>query len=180
MDAQLKALTDSVIKPMSTLLSEHRKLPNLTEFYLLTTAAVSLNRQTDMFHFAKDTFGLFRMTEHQHQTLWDEHLVKDPDLASKVRGLASQHQFLNAPHQELNINLNYAAAIAVLALQRIPKSYQIGLSLHQQIALINEAFPGFKGIHRREWQQAHARLNTQSIQACLLAPAGKETMAVCA
>ncbi|GLQ32108.1 hypothetical protein [Litoribrevibacter albus] len=171
MDAQLNSLNNAVINPILGTLSKHLTLPDLAELYLLTIAAVSLNRQTSLFHFESDTYGLFRVTETQHQTLWDEHLVKDPDLASKVRGLASQHQFLQSPHQELNINLNYATAIAAFALSLLPKSFEVGLSLHQQIALINEVFPGFKGISRREWQNANHRLRTQGTQACLLSPA---------
>lgn len=181
MDAQLNSLNKGVVTPILKTLSQHLKLPDLAELYLLTTAAVSLNRQSHMFQFASDTFGLFRITEAQHLSLWDEQLVKDPDLASKIRGLASQHQFLQSPHQELNINLNYATAIAAFALSLMPKSFEVGLSLHQQIALINQAFPGFKGINRREWQQANARLNTQDTETCLLSPSKHNNpVAVCA
>ncbi|MBU1331842.1 MAG: hypothetical protein KJ884_15710 [Gammaproteobacteria bacterium] len=56
--------------------------------------------------------GLYRISDARHQQLWDEHLAHDPDLASRVRGLASQHAFLGAPHLELTVNLRYATAIA--------------------------------------------------------------------
>lgn len=56
--------------------------------------------------------GLYRITAQRHTRLWDHHLAHNPDLASQVRGLASQHTFLNAPHEELTVNLRYATAIA--------------------------------------------------------------------
>ena len=56
--------------------------------------------------------GLYRISDERHQHLWDQHLAHDPDLASQVRGLASQHAFLAAPHLELTVNLRYATAIA--------------------------------------------------------------------
>ncbi|MDH1011509.1 hypothetical protein N5J43_12610 [Pseudomonas nicosulfuronedens] len=56
--------------------------------------------------------GLYRIGEQRHQTLWDGFLALDPELASRVRGLASQHAFLDAPHLELTVNLRYSTAIA--------------------------------------------------------------------
>ena len=35
--------------------------------------------------------GLYRIGSQRHAQLWDQHLARDPDLASKIRGLASQH-----------------------------------------------------------------------------------------
>ncbi|WP_137163196.1 hypothetical protein [Pseudomonas asiatica] len=56
--------------------------------------------------------GLYRIGEHRHQAIWDDYLARDPDLASLVRGLASQHAFLGGPHLELIVNLRYSTAIA--------------------------------------------------------------------
>ena len=56
--------------------------------------------------------GLYRIGEMRHQALWDHYLALDPELASLVRGLASQHAFLSGPHLELTVNLRYATAIA--------------------------------------------------------------------
>jgi len=39
-------------------------------------------------------------------------LAFHPDLASRIRGLASQRAFLEDPHSELATNLCYATAIA--------------------------------------------------------------------
>lgn len=56
--------------------------------------------------------GLYRIDEARHSILWDHYLARDPDMASLIRGLASQHAFLGGPHLELTVNLRYATAIA--------------------------------------------------------------------
>ncbi len=56
--------------------------------------------------------GLYRISTQRHQHCWDQYLAHDPELASRVRGLASQHAFLQAPDLELVVNLRYATAIA--------------------------------------------------------------------
>lgn len=56
--------------------------------------------------------GLYQLDAQVHQTVWDCFLAFDADLASKVRGLASQREFLSQPHWELATNLSYATAIA--------------------------------------------------------------------
>jgi hypothetical protein len=61
--------------------------------------------------------GLYRIAEQRHQKVWDQHLALDPDLASKVRGLDSQHAFLSAPHLELTVNLRYSTAIAWMLIE---------------------------------------------------------------
>ena len=61
--------------------------------------------------------GLYHISETRHRQLWDQYLARDPDLASLVRGLASQHAFLAAPHLELAVNLRYATAIAWLLVE---------------------------------------------------------------
>lgn len=63
-------------------------------------------------------YGLYRISALHHQHLWDDHLAASPDLASRVRGLASQHAFLGAPHFELTVNLRYATAIAWLLIEQ--------------------------------------------------------------
>lgn len=57
-------------------------------------------------------FGVYQITGDQHRRVWDHYLAFRPDLASKVRGLASQHCFLEAPDRELISNLAYGTAIA--------------------------------------------------------------------
>ncbi|WP_339672319.1 hypothetical protein [Dasania marina] len=56
--------------------------------------------------------GLFQISSSQHRSVWDNYLAFQPDLASRVRGLASQHQFLKDPDSELITNLRYSTAIA--------------------------------------------------------------------
>jgi len=56
--------------------------------------------------------GIYRISESTHQQVWDEFLIRDPETASRLRGLASQQQFLKAPHNELAINLSYATGVA--------------------------------------------------------------------
>jgi hypothetical protein len=65
----------------------------------------------------KHGHGLYRIAAQRHQQLWDQHLALDPELASQVRGLASQHAFLAAPHLELTVNLRYATAIAWMLIE---------------------------------------------------------------
>lgn len=56
--------------------------------------------------------GIYHIDAITHQKIWDKYLAFNPDLASKVRGLASQRNFLANPHLELSTNLQYATAIA--------------------------------------------------------------------
>ncbi|SDK69247.1 hypothetical protein [Microbulbifer yueqingensis] len=58
--------------------------------------------------------GLYQILPHTHREIWDRYLIDHPALASKVRGLASQRDFLEHPHSELTTNLRYATAIAWL------------------------------------------------------------------
>ncbi|MBQ0719885.1 MAG: hypothetical protein KBT88_15430 [Gammaproteobacteria bacterium] len=61
--------------------------------------------------------GLYQIDEASHRQVWDHYLAFDPDLASAVRGLASQKAFLQDPHIELASNLAYATAIAWMIYQ---------------------------------------------------------------
>jgi len=56
--------------------------------------------------------GPFAIDPATHQQVWDKYLAFHPDLASRIRGLASQRAFLEDPHSELATNLCYATAIA--------------------------------------------------------------------
>ncbi len=62
--------------------------------------------------------GVYGISKETHCRLWDDYLALDPDLASEVRGLASQHEFLKHPHIELATNLAYATAIALMIYKR--------------------------------------------------------------
>lgn len=181
MDFNLESLKHYVIGPITHQVAEFVELPKQTNHYLLMAATIGLGRNSGLFHQTKDSFGLFHIKEEQHTTIWDDHLVKNPNLASSVRGLASQHQFLKTPHTELCTNLNYATAIAAIALTLKPMSYHSDVSLHQQIALLNAAFPGFKYITRQEWQEATDILNAEVRKPIILGPSvSDDSEAICA
>lgn len=65
----------------------------------------------------KQGLGLYTISPELHTEVWDYYLAKDCDLASQVRGMASQHEFPKAPHSELVCNLRYATAIAWMLFQ---------------------------------------------------------------
>ncbi len=70
------------------------------------------------FHRGDGGIGIYQITPRQHRCAWDRYLAFRPDLASRIRGLASQHQFLRDPDRELKTNLAYSTAIAwVVSLQ---------------------------------------------------------------
>ena len=83
-----------------------------TEQFLLATAinAPSLGLFSD----SSNGLGIYRIIPAQHRDIWDDYLAYDPDLASRVRGLASQRSFLINPDGELQTNLSYCTAIAWL------------------------------------------------------------------
>ncbi len=62
--------------------------------------------------------GLFHITAAQHRDIWDRYLAFNPEIAGRVRGLASQRAFLSDPDSELQTNLSYCTAIAWLLYQR--------------------------------------------------------------
>ncbi|WP_196157273.1 hypothetical protein [Reinekea sp. G2M2-21] len=64
-------------------------------------------------------YGVYQISHSQHWDLWDHYLVNHPLLASKVRGLASQHRFLENPDLELTMNHGYATAIAALLMFKL-------------------------------------------------------------
>jgi len=77
-------------------------------------AALECQPRVGLFSAQTDGYGIFHITERQHRDIWDNHLAFDPDLASRVRGFASQRAFLENPEMELHCNLRYCAAIAAL------------------------------------------------------------------
>ena len=66
--------------------------------------------------------GIFQITPQTHINVWDKYLITIPNVASDIRGLASQHEFLAHPHAELATNLSYATAIAWMIYQRHQKA----------------------------------------------------------
>jgi len=103
-----------VIRPTLEYLGDYSEA---AENLLLATAAMESQLG---FHIAGEASGLgvYQIHPRSHQRLWDRYLAQDPDLASRVRGLASQHEFLSHPHEELATNLRYATAIAWMMYKR--------------------------------------------------------------
>jgi len=64
--------------------------------------------------------GVFQIEPATHKDVWDNFLEFRPDLASKVRGIASQRTFFKNADSELMFNLRYSAAIARLIYLRAP------------------------------------------------------------
>ncbi|MDX1695762.1 MAG: hypothetical protein R3208_18495 [Ketobacteraceae bacterium] len=105
-------LLELVIRP--TLRSLGVNAP-MVENLLLGTAAVQSNM--GFYLNSHHGIGIYGIDEERHQAIWDQYLAFNEDLASHVRGLASQHEFLKAPHAELACNLRYATAIAWMIYQ---------------------------------------------------------------
>ena len=103
-----------VIRPTLAYLGQNN--PN-AEILLLGIAASQSNLGAALHD--RRGHGLYCIREPRHAALWDDYLARTPDLASLVRGLASQHAFLGNPHLELTVNLRYATAIAWLLIEQL-------------------------------------------------------------
>ena len=110
MDAYALQLLSCVIRP--TL--DHLGVANAeTKAWLLLGTATVVTASPAVRPWSEH-YGIYAITHADHVRIWDEFLAKDADLASTVRGFASQHRFLQQPDQELNTNLAYATAIAAM------------------------------------------------------------------
>lgn len=89
--------------------------PAVEEFLL---SAATDAPELGLFSARQDGLGIFHITPRQHRDIWDKHLAFNPELASRVRGLASQRAFLSDPDNELQTNLSYCTAIAWLLYER--------------------------------------------------------------
>lgn len=94
---------------------------SVAEELLLGTAAQESGLGFHLKQTRQRALGVYQIDPMTHHCIWDKYLAFKPDLASKVRGLASQHEFLAHPHQELTTNLKYATAIAWLVYCRSNK-----------------------------------------------------------
>ncbi len=104
-----------VIRPTLEYLGEYSQN---AETLLIATAAIESELG---FHIKRNRttgLGVFKITPRIHRQIWDKYLACHPDLASSVRGLASQQEFLIRPHMELTTNLRYATAIAWMIYRR--------------------------------------------------------------
>ena len=106
-------LRDHVIRP--TLKYLGKWTPTSEDFLL--NAAID-GPDLGLFSPRNEGLGIFHITAAQHRDLWDRYLAFNPEIASRVRGLASQRAFLSDPDSELQTNLSYCTAIAWLMYQR--------------------------------------------------------------
>lgn len=108
-------LREAIIRPTLKILGE---CSHSAESLLMGTAA----QESQLgFHLHGDNeggLGLYRISAKTHTQIWDKFLINDPDLASRLRGLASQQQFLKSPHNELITNLSYATGVAWMIYKR--------------------------------------------------------------
>lgn len=103
-------LKEAVIHPTLTQLNQWTPA---TEALLLGTALIMSNLGDRLYSDHQERrFGLYLLDKVSHREVWDKHLAFDSDLASTIRGFASQHAFLVNPEQELVTNLSYATAMA--------------------------------------------------------------------
>ena len=86
------------------------------ESFLLNTAVDA--PELGLFSSRNEGLGMFHITSSQHRDIWDRYLAFNPDMASRVRGLASQRVFLTEPDKELQTDLGYSTAIAWLLFKR--------------------------------------------------------------
>jgi hypothetical protein len=116
-----------VIKPTLKRLGVYSRA---AENLLLATAAQESGLGSHLKLSGHRALGIYQIHGLTHRHIWDDHLALNSDMASLVRGLASQHDFLSQPHAELATNLSYATAIAWFMYARhkdfsLPKSNDI-------------------------------------------------------
>lgn len=115
MDTYALQLLNYVIRP--TL--QHLGVANVeTKAWLLLGTTTVVSRLPSVMPWS-ERFGIYAIAHEDHFRIWDKFLARNADLASTVRGLASQHRFLQQPDEELNTNLAYATAIAVMFYEEV-------------------------------------------------------------
>jgi hypothetical protein len=111
-------LRSFVIRPTLEHLGERGERALAAENLLLGTAAQESQLGFHLRVKRARGLGIYQITPQIHVNIWDRYLIDFPDLASSIRGLASQHEFLAHPHAELATNLSYATAIAWMVYRR--------------------------------------------------------------
>jgi hypothetical protein len=102
-------LIDTVIRPVLAYIGKNQS--SLPIFIGALSCHVSDDNPVDR-------LGCFNISHDQHWNCWDNYIALNPAFASKIRGLASQHRFLEEPDAELTLNSGYAAAIAALIIEQ--------------------------------------------------------------
>jgi hypothetical protein len=109
MDLSPTELREMVIRPTLIALDKYSQA---AENLLMAIALVKQENSHRLNTTCDKNYGIFQIDVPSHQRVWDKYLAFNPELASKIRGLASQREFLIHPHLELATNLSYATAIA--------------------------------------------------------------------
>lgn len=107
---------------------------------------------------ACDGIGPYAISATMHTRLWDDYLATQPDLASLIRGLASQRCFLQDPHAELAYNLAYATAIAWMIYQQQAVCLVDATDTQALAQLWQLAYPHCGGLARdfiSSWNMTH-------------------------
>ena len=108
MDISAQDLREQIIHPTLSYLDK----PSIAaENLLVAIINQKWHRSGQQTHQVKG-LGPYQIDSVTHQQVWDKFLAFRPELASRIRGLASQRAFLEDPHSELATNLCYATAIA--------------------------------------------------------------------
>lgn len=148
-----------------TLLSLDIQQPSI-ERLLLGTAAVESNLGSVLRGGSHRTSGIYQLHGITHRHIWDDYLSSRPDLASAIRGLASQRDFLKHPHAELMTNMSYATAITWLAYCR---HASFRLSPHADIAELAENWKRYyhprKDLSISDFIQCYQQLNVNEMAA---------------
>ncbi len=108
MDISTQDLREQIINPTLAYLD---KASVAAENLLVAIVNQKRQRPTAVTQRGKG-LGPYQIDSITHQLVWDRFLAFRPELASRIRGLASQRAFLEDPHSELATNLCYATAIA--------------------------------------------------------------------
>lgn len=130
MDLSATELREMVIRPTLITLNKYSQA---AENLLLAIALVKQENSHRLNSSCDKNYGIFQIDVPSHQRVWDKYLAFNPDLASKIRGLASQREFLIHPHLELATNLSYATAIAWVLYLAYPQAKKSKNSLITKI-----------------------------------------------
>lgn len=135
------------------------------ENLLLGTAAVESGLGRHLFCDSHPGLGIYRITPDTHRQIWDEYLAFVPDLASNVRGLASQREFLNHPHEELATNLSYATAIAWMIYKSRHEELPLAEDLGSLASLWQQHFPGGRSDRPQHFVTEYQRCQRSTVAA---------------
>ncbi|AOS97399.1 hypothetical protein AUP74_01969 [Microbulbifer aggregans] len=128
------------------------------ENLLLGTAAQESQLGFHLKQGRRHGLGIYQIQPHTHREIWDDYLIGHPALASKVRGLASQRDFLDHPHSELTTNLRYATAIAWLIYRAADADKVAEDDVPTMARLWHQHFHHGPAASQRDFEQSYAQL----------------------